>query len=93
VSSAVVQFAAQGIAAESAFFNKVQIYNPAGATVKTIVPTPSYAVPAHLFSPTTLSPTSSINLKAAAAILQDNTKSNAAADPALVDAVLASYTS
>ena len=40
-SSAVVEFADLGIAAESAFFSKVQIYNQAGAVVKTILPTPS----------------------------------------------------
>ena len=92
VSSAVVQFAGQGVAAESAFFSKVQIYNQAGAVVKTIVPTPSYKTPARVYATTALGGAKSLNHStAAAALFQSNTKSSGSPLPQAVDAVLASY--
>ncbi len=92
VSSDVVQFSGQGVAAESAFFSKVEIYNQAGAVVKTIVPTPSSKVPARVFATTALGGAKSVSHSAAAAVLfQANTKSSGSPLPQSVDAVMASY--
>ena len=91
-SSSVVDFSDLGIAAESAFFSKVQIYSKAGALVKTIVPTSSSGTPAHQFSATTLSAATSLNLRAAAAAyVLTHKKISIALVPALVDALLATY--
>ena len=91
-SSYVVDLSDLAIGAESAFFSKVQIYNAAGKLVKTIVPVSTAAMPAQTFAATTLSPSKSISVKAAAAIVaQHDKKSVGAPAPAVVDAVLASY--
>jgi hypothetical protein len=91
-SSAVVSFADKGILAESAFFGKVQIHSRSGAVTKTIVPTISWTTPAQVFSATTLSPATSVNLNlAAASLTQAQKKVSGLPAPSTVDSVMASY--